>query len=195
MLRRPDDHRRNLRRPRPPAVAFPKPDQDRHVMTDAARPAVQRRFPSPPAARRSRNAMSSRSPHRPSSRRAHPRRPHPRRKSSSSRLPTRTPAALSLPPPHRRSVRDPQIPIGRAQPNSAFPPRGFLLTRLSNAGPAPSPARLQRAGVRNPSVKLPFAMTGPKTTAGKAVFQMERVVADILRLITELRPPLVRSTA
>jgi hypothetical protein len=29
--------------------------------------------------------------------------------------------------------------------------RGFLLTRLSDAGPASSPARLQRAGVRNPS--------------------------------------------
>jgi hypothetical protein len=33
-------------------------------------------------------------------------------------------------------------------------------------------------------VKLPFAMTGPKTTAGKGVF---RIVADILRLIAELR--------
>jgi hypothetical protein len=30
------------------------------------------------------------------------------------------------------------------------PHRGFLLTRLSDAGPAPSPARLQRAGVRKP---------------------------------------------
>ncbi len=42
------------------------------------------------------------------------------------------------PPPKRRkrSVRDPKIPIGRARPNSALPPRGFLLTRLSNAGPA-----------------------------------------------------------
>ena len=33
-------------------------------MTDAARPASQRRFLSPPAARRSRNAMSSQPPHR-----------------------------------------------------------------------------------------------------------------------------------
>jgi len=44
-------------------------------------------------------------------------------------------------------------------------------------------------------VKLPFAMTGPKTTAGKGVFQMAKVVADILRLIAELRPPPVTSTA
>jgi hypothetical protein len=43
-------------------------------------------------------------------------------------------------------------------------------------------------------VKLPFAMTGPKTTAGKGVFRMAKVVADILRLIAELRPP-VTSTA
>jgi hypothetical protein len=32
-------------------------------------------------------------------------------------------------------------------------------------------------------VKLPFALTGPKTTAGKAVFYMAKVVADILRLM------------
>ncbi len=42
---------------------------------------------------------------------------------------------LPPPPPNRRSDRDPQIPIGRARSNSALPPRGFLLTRLSNAGP------------------------------------------------------------
>jgi len=43
-------------------------------------------------------------------------------------------------------------------------------------------------------VKRPFAMTGPKTTAGKAVFQTAKVVADILRPIAELPPPLT-STA
>ena len=32
-------------------------------------------------------------------------------------------------------------------------------------------------------------MTGSKTTAGKGVVQMAKVVADILRLIAELRPP------
>ena len=40
----------------------------------------------------------------------------------------------------------------------------------------------RRAGV---DVKLPFAMTGPETTAGK-VFQMAKVVADILRLVARL---------
>jgi len=38
-------------------------------------------------------------------------------------------------------------------------------------------------------------MTGPKTTAGKAVIQMAKIVADIFRLIAELRPPPVTSTA
>ncbi len=38
-------------------------------------------------------------------------------------------------------------------------------------------------------------MTGPKTIAGKGVFQMAKVVAGILRLIGELRPPPVTSTA
>ncbi len=35
-----------------------------------------------------------------------------------------------------RLLRHPQIPIDRGQPNSALPPRGFLLGRLSDAGPA-----------------------------------------------------------
>jgi hypothetical protein len=32
-------------------------------------------------------------------------------------------------------------------------------------------------------VKLPFALTGPKNAAGKAVFYMAKVVPDILRLM------------
>jgi hypothetical protein len=38
-------------------------------------------------------------------------------------------------------------------------------------------------------VKLPFAMTGPKTTAGKGVLQLRKVVADFLRLVAELWTP------
>jgi hypothetical protein len=73
-------------------------------MTDAARPALQRRFPSPPAARRSRNAMSSRPAQTLSSPRAHPRRPHPSpTKTPSCRLPTITPAAFRP----RRHIGDP----------------------------------------------------------------------------------------
>ena len=63
-------------------------------MTIAAHPASQRRFSSPPAARQSRNTMSSRPPQTLSSR-AHIRHPHPRpRKSPSCRLPAITPAAF-----------------------------------------------------------------------------------------------------
>ena len=43
------------------------------------------------------------------------------------------------PKPHERSVRYAQIPIARARPTSPLPPRGFLLGKLSNAGPAPAP--------------------------------------------------------
>jgi hypothetical protein len=43
------------------------------------------------------------------------------------------------PPPHGRSVRDPKIPIGPPSQSAPLPSRGFLLTRLSDAGPAPSP--------------------------------------------------------
>jgi len=55
------------------------------------------------------------------------------------------------PNPHERFVRDSQIPIGRARPTSPQPPRGFLLGRLSDAGPATRTTVLQGAGVRNPS--------------------------------------------
>ncbi len=67
--------------------------------------------------------------------------------------PTDNTGRLRPPQPHVRSLRDLQIPIGPAQPNRPPPPRGFLLTRLSNAGPPSSHPRLQRAGVRNPSAE------------------------------------------
>src|SRR5208337_1775260 len=85
-------------------------------------------------------------------------RPHPPLASSPSKnpvvfAPTDNNARHRPPKPHQRSVREPKIPIGRAAPNQTapFPTRGFFLTRLSDAGPASRPARLQRAGVRNPS--------------------------------------------
>ena len=91
VLRRPDDHCRNLRRRAPRALAITDPDQDRHLMTVAALPAAQRRFSSPPTARRSRKAMSSQGRRSSSKRRAHTRPSHPRpRKTPSSSLPPRT---------------------------------------------------------------------------------------------------------
>ena len=93
LLWRPDDHRRNLRRRAPRALAIAGPDQDRHLMTIAALPAAQRRSSSSPTTRRSTNAMSSRPPQPLSSRRAHTRRSHPRpRKSASCSLLTIPPA-------------------------------------------------------------------------------------------------------
>ena len=60
LLRRPDDHRRDVRRAAPLALAVAEPDQDRHLMTVAAHPASHRRSPSPPAARRNTSATPAR---------------------------------------------------------------------------------------------------------------------------------------
>jgi hypothetical protein len=97
-------------------------------MTIVALPASLSLSPSPPLARQSRNAMPSRPSQTLSSCCAHTRCSHPRpRKSASCSILTITPVALHPPPLHGRSVRDPKIPIGPAQPNRAssfpwFPP-------------------------------------------------------------------------
>lgn len=124
-------------------------------MTIVALPASLSLSPSPPLARQSRNAMPSRPSQTLSSCCAHTRCSHPRpRKSASCSILTITPVALHPPPLHGRSVRDPKIPIGPAQPNRAssfpwFPPYEAFGRRPR----AQSQRRLQRAGVRNPSVK------------------------------------------
>ena len=84
--------------------------------------------PSPPLARRSRNAMSSRPPQNS----LQPLRPHPPLASSPPKkrvvfAPDDNTGCPPPPPPHGRSVRDPKIPIGPAQPKRAssfprFPP-------------------------------------------------------------------------
>ena len=104
LLWRSDDHRQNLRRRAPRALAIADPDQDRHLMIIVTLPASLCLSPSPPLARRSRNAMSSRPPQTLSSRCAHTHRSHPRpRKSASCSLLTITPAALHP----RRHIGDP----------------------------------------------------------------------------------------
>jgi hypothetical protein len=62
MLRRPDDHRRDVRGPASWALAAAEPDQDRHLMTVAPHPASHHRSLSPQAARRNTNAMPTRRP-------------------------------------------------------------------------------------------------------------------------------------
>ena len=127
-------------------------------MTDAARPAVQRRFPSPPAARRSRNAMSSRSPHRPSSRRAHPRRPHPRPKKLVVSAPDKNtgrpfaPAATSaIRPrssnPHRARPTKQRPSSPRFPPYEAFKRRPRAKPRAPAKGRRPKP--FSKAAVRD----------------------------------------------
>ena len=146
LLWRPDDHRRNLRRRAPRALAIADPNQDRHIMTIAALPAAQRRSSSSPTTRRSTNPMSSRPPQTLSSRRAHTRRSHPRpRKSASCSLLTITSAAFHP----RHHMGDPPRP---QNPHSSRPakPRLFLPAVSSLRGfrtptPRPVPARLQGA--------------------------------------------------
>ena len=76
VLRRPDDHRRDVRRPAPCAIAIPEPDQDRHLMTVATHPASHRRSPPPPAARRNTSAMPARGRQSSFDRRANASLPH-----------------------------------------------------------------------------------------------------------------------
>ena len=135
------------------------PDQDRQLMTAVALPATQPpllSFASSLAPEQQGDVLTtvrrlfSRAP-----------RPRPARRASSSDQKGPSSFApddhdrcrLPSPPPHGRSVRDLQIPIGRALPNRAsssprFPPYEVFVRR-----PRAQPARPQRAGVRNPSVK------------------------------------------
>ena len=104
VLRRPDDHRRDLRRRAPRAIAIPEPDQDRQLMTVAPHPAVHRRSPPPPAARRNTSATPARG-RQPSCARDQRLAPAHRRhrKRPTPPLPTKTPSA----PGRRRLARQP----------------------------------------------------------------------------------------
>ena len=143
LLRRPDDHHRNLRRRAPCAPAIAEPDQDRHLMTIMARSWLPR------SARLRRRRLSRRGRvgpqpvrdpvHAPTAR--YNQRRALRRTSSSSRRPVvRSRPRRSK---HRPALLDRrlQIPIAGSAANAALPARGFLLGRLSNAGPALRPHR------------------------------------------------------
>ena len=104
-------------------------------MTVAALPVTQRRFASPPAARRSRKAMSTPPPQ--NSLQAP--RPHPPPSSSPSKkhvvfIPADNTSRLRPRPPHRRSIRDLQIPIACAQPS-----RRPILPAVSSRRPRVKP--------------------------------------------------------
>ena len=162
VLRRPDYHHRNVRRRAPCAFTSAEPDQDRHFMIAIATlPASQARSASLPAARRTKPALSSQRPQALFKRRAHATPSYAcNRKSSPSSLPPITLGAPTdntgrLRPPQRyvRSVRDLQIPIGPARPNRAPSSSRFPPYEAFERRPPSSPARLQRAGVRNPSAQ------------------------------------------
>ena len=122
LLWRSDDYRRNLRRRAPRALASPTGSGSTpHEI--AALPASLCLSPSPPLARRSRNAMSSRPPQTLSSRCAPPSLASSPPKKRVVFAPDDDTGCPPPPPPHGRSVRDPKIPIGPAQPNrvSSFP--------------------------------------------------------------------------
>ena len=105
LLRRPDDHRRDVRRRAPGAPAVADPDQDRHLMTVAALPASQRRFSSrlqPRAGAGTRRPHDLRKP--PPSATPAPVTAHPRpRKSPSSSAPADNTGRLGP----RRPIGDP----------------------------------------------------------------------------------------
>jgi hypothetical protein len=105
MLRRSDDHRRDVPKPAPYALPSAEPHQDRHLMIDVALLAApQCRSPSPPAARRSTNSMPSQG-HQSSSDR------HPCAKPAHSRNRKRSPSPV--PPARLRAIRrhlDPRAP-------------------------------------------------------------------------------------
>jgi hypothetical protein len=185
VLRRPDDRRRNLRRRAPRAFFSADPHQDRHLMIAiAALPTAQRRSSSPPAARRSRKALSSQRPQTLSARRAHIRRSYARdRQSSSPSFPPRTMGATSPPKPHERSVRDPKIPIGRAQPNRApscprFPPCEAFGRRPRAQPSAPAKGRrpklFSRGDVSNRRILLKNSEIEPSR---KSCFRARRVIS------------------
>ena len=144
LLRRQDDHRRNLRRHAPRTLTIADPDQDRHLMTAVTLPAAHRRFSSPPAARRSSKAMSSPPPQT-----LQPPRPHPPQASSSPKspivfAPDDHTGRLPSPPPHGRSVRDLQF-HAPSQKTALFLP-AVSLTEVFVRRPRAQPARPQRTG-------------------------------------------------
>jgi hypothetical protein len=91
-------------------------------------------------------------------------------------VPTDKAARLRLPQPNLQSVRDRQIPIGCAQPDRApssprFPPYEAFERR-----PRTEPARLQTAGVRNPSVDRSLRIASANVAVGgKADIRLSRV--------------------
>ncbi len=126
----------------PCALPIADPDQDRHLMTDrrASRLATPLSLASSRAPEQERDVLTT------SADPLQPPRPSPPHVSAPAKkpvvsLPTITPAAFQPPPPHRRSVRDPQIPIGRAHQTAPFLPAVSSLRGFRTPAPRLSPDR------------------------------------------------------
>ena len=136
VLRRPDDHHRDVRRSAPRAT----PRQSGSGSTPHDHRRASRLEPPiafAPPARRSRRPTSSRGRQSSPDRRARARAAHPRdrtRSSSSFPPPDSAPPASAATHASRPQY---EISIGRARPNGRPFLPGFLLGRLSNAGPGP----------------------------------------------------------
>ena len=155
--------------------------------------ASQCRSPSPPAARRTRTALRSQAPHLLSKRRAHARRAHARAEKIIAFLPAESNTRHRPPKPHDRSVPDPKIPIARARPNSALPPRSFLLGRLSNAGPTTHTTVGTPLAISGGFALTYTIKTGPKKYAVRCFHReskaLERRYQAIGRRLAQLRSP------
>ena len=163
LLRRPHDHHRNLRRRAPRAFANAEPDQDRHLMIAAA--ALPASLCRSPSLRRRAEPSGAVSPDRaPSS--APPRRQRPLVPRSTSRVALAPTARTRAPPAALAPCATLQPPSNPHRPRPAetapLPARGFVLGRLSNAGPASKPRR--RSKGRRPK---PFTIVAGPRCSGR----------------------------
>ena len=154
VLRRPDDHRRDVRRPAPLAFPCRRPRSGSTAHDRRPHAAAHCRSPSPPAARRNTSAMPA--PVSPVLLR--PTRTSRSRASSSSKTAAVAASAENTerrqpPSPRSKAVRNSQIPIGAPDKRSPYLPAVSSLGGFRTPAPRPRTTAPQGAGVRNPRMR------------------------------------------